>query len=90
MSKRKPFPQPGAGSILAGMLEAVYLKNTPDCECEELAALMDKKGPAWCRKHLDYLVDRIAENATRLQQPQPRLMIKAAVVIAIARATLSR
>lgn len=56
---------PGVGSCLKAEFTAVGVRDDGTCGCDELAALMDQEGPAWCRANFEALLARLCENAAK-------------------------
>lgn len=57
--------QPGAGHHLKAMFASAGIASDGKCGCEELAAMMDRKGPDWCEQNIDMILCRLRENAAR-------------------------
>jgi hypothetical protein len=58
-------PPPGVGDHFHRLAQTYFgLDYQPDCGCSDLADLMNRWGPAGCRKNLAKLVDRLQRKAT--------------------------
>lgn len=65
-------PPPGAGTWLTRFFDRLYIKESEDCGCHNLALAMDRGGPEWCDKHFDDIVGKLAENARNRNIPFSR------------------
>jgi hypothetical protein len=61
--ERKPLP--GPGTRLKGVLGKLGIRVTPECPCNEIAAIMDQMGNEWCLRHQHLLVTKIQEEARK-------------------------
>ena len=63
---KHPIPKPGPGTQLHLLLKTLAGEDIePDCQCKSRIAEMDQRGPAWCREHVDVIVDWLIEEADR-------------------------
>ena len=60
-------PQPGmAGNHLHRLiLKHLELETTEKCQCDEMVRRMNENGPAWCREHVEEILDAMFEEARR-------------------------
>ena len=59
---KHPIPKPGPGTQLHRLLKKYTGQDIePDCKCKSRIAEMDRRGPAWCREHVDVIVDWLIE-----------------------------
>lgn len=70
------IPAVGVGRHLHDLLAGWGIRPCAGCGCEDKAAEMDAQGPAWCRDHLETIVDWLMEPA------RARLFLGALVRIA--------
>lgn len=61
--ERKPLP--GPGTRLKNLLAKFGIRVTPECPCNEIAAIMDQMGNEWCLRHQHLLVTKIQEEARK-------------------------
>ena len=53
----------GPGTHLHCLLAGWGIRPCAGCGCDDKAAAMDAHGPAWCREHLETIVDWLMEPA---------------------------
>lgn len=74
------------GTNLARMLARLGFHDTPGCACKDHAAEMDRRGPAWCERHIEQIVDWMRAEATkrglRFFRPFARLLVRRAIATA--------
>lgn len=66
----------GPGTHLHCLLAGWGIRPCAGCGCDDKAAAMDAHGPAWCREHLETIVDWLMEPA------RARLLLGAFIRIA--------
>ena len=75
--------KPGTGTILKKLLKVFELLFSTCKECSNLADVMDKQGPDWCRGNIEMILDKMHENAKRIGFPFVRSVAKRFVQVAI-------
>jgi hypothetical protein len=61
----EPPPPDGPGYYLKKTLAWWGVESNPDCLCNKRAEVMDRKGPDWCEKNLDKIVEWLREEHVR-------------------------
>lgn len=74
---------PGPGTELKLMFSRIGIHSTPECKCEERAALMDEQGPDWCAQNIDLVVGWLEEEASARGVPFMRSAGRVLVKLAI-------
>lgn len=70
-----PIPEPSTanrprpGAELVKLLAKLGITSGPGCNCKLRAALMDARGPQWCRDNTDEIVRWLREEADRRGLP---------------------
>lgn len=75
--------QEGPGTELKRLIGLTGIKVEADCNCNKHAKLMDQRGPDWCEKNLELIVDWLEEEAEKIGLPFVRLAGKLIVKRAI-------
>ena len=78
-----PLVRVGVGTNVKKYLLRLGIRAKGRCHCEDMAAMMDASGPAWCRENLDAILDSMSESAKILGVPFVRVAAKALVWRAI-------
>jgi hypothetical protein len=73
----------GPGSSLKRLLSRIGIVATGSCGCNSMAAQMDRGGPAWCREHIEEIVDVMQAEAEKRKLPFLRIGAAALVKLAI-------
>ena len=73
----------GPGTELKKLLRKLRIKVKVGCKCTKRAKLMDQKGPEWCKKNIELIVDWLEEEAEKRELPFHRILGKAVVKRAI-------
>ena len=76
----------GTGTNLRKLLHRFFLTARASCKCGKRANEMDQKGPDWCEKNIELIVDWLQEEAEKRKLPFMRLAGKALVKLAIRKA----
>lgn len=83
-------PPPGPGSALKALLKKIGIQPSPTCQCNSMAAQMDRWGPDECLDHIEEIVDVMAETARARRLPFIRSAGRALVRLAIYRSRVAR
>lgn len=70
------------GTILKRKLSYLGFSPSSNCSCNKLAKEMDEKGPNWCTKNIEYLLEKIKENAKRKKTPFIKWIVKKLILSA--------
>jgi hypothetical protein len=73
----------GPGSSLKHLLSRIGIVATGSCDCNAMARMMDREGPAWCREHIEEIVDVMQAEAEKRKLPFLRIGAAALVKLAI-------
>ncbi len=76
----------GTGTELKTLLRRFGIRATGSCQCEKYAKLMDQRGPEWCSKNIEFLIDVLEESAEQRGLPFARFVGKKLIQIAIIKA----
>lgn len=79
-------PPGGPGTELKRLLESLGIQPTGSCACDARAALMDDRGPEWCRENMDTIVSWLREEAERRGMPFVEFAVCQLIKLAILRA----
>jgi len=73
----------GPGTELKKLLGKMGINPKGPCECEQQAIMMDQRGPDWCEKNIEKIVDVMKKEARRRRLPfvpaGARLLIRRAI-----------
>lgn len=81
---RSPLPC-GPGCQLRKLLKEIGFTES-GCGCAEMAAKMDRWGPAGCIEHMAEILDHLQAEAVKRKQSFDRGLVEIAVLMAIGRA----
>lgn len=82
----------GPGGHLQKLINRLGFRPVAGCKCKKRAAIMDKNGPAWCRKNIGTIIGWLKEEHIRARAagltrvPWNHLATKGVVLLAIRRA----
>ena len=83
MLQKAATVQKGVGTELKKLLSKIGIKATPNCLCNERAAIMDTNGIEWCENNIDTIVEWLKEEATKRKLPfidmAGRILVKKAI-----------
>lgn len=71
---------PGVGTRLKEKFTNWNVHASSNCGCDSLAKTMDTSGPTWCRNRFNEILDRIRDNAVKLQLPFAKTVAEFSVV----------
>lgn len=70
----RPWPkQNGVGTQVKASLSLLGVNPSATCSCNAIAREWDEKGPAWCREHIEEMIDRLKEQHTAQKSTLPFL-----------------
>ncbi len=74
------------GTELSRLLKKFGIKAKPKCNCNKRMKIMNAKGPDWCKKNIELIVDWLQEEAEDRKLPFLRAAGKVLVKRAISNA----
>lgn len=79
----------GPGSQLHRMLASIGIHPTAGCQCRTRMKAMDDNGPAWCREHIEEIIDWMQEEAKARSLPFLRIIARRMVQRAIRKSEIA-
>lgn len=80
-------PANGPGAELSRILAGMGIHPSSDCGCKKIARKMNRRGAAWCRENIDWVLDRLKEESDKRKSwIFSRIVAKRIVFMAIRRA----
>lgn len=71
------------GTVLTALFKWLGFNPLAGCKCKQIALVMDRKGPAWCRENIDKIVGLIDKQAKRRGWCFSRIAIRLLVELAL-------
>jgi hypothetical protein len=71
------------GTALKRLLSLMRFRESPDCQCEIRADLMDAMGPDWCAENREtivgWLIEELCERIIRWTKPWTQRLVSVAI-----------